>query len=411
MTSDFVKRSEEVKSFMASLDQNKVKLAEADSASLNATKINILESMQSAVRELENLRKGSNTRVAVDMSFAEYAKHKWGFSMDNNGKCESFFDLLGINTSVNSIESLYSMNEVPSGYRWIIPEVIREAIRTGLRKAPIYQNFIASETTVTQPTVIMPSINMSDASATIIGEARSIPMGQVSFSQKSVNLDTIGIGLKVTDEVAKYSSIDMLSIFLQDVGVKLGMALDAKAINVLINGDQAGNTESAAVVGVSTVNTLAYKDILKAWIRMGRIGRMPQSILSAEDIGIDVLQLAEFKGFAGNTTTQNINIKTPVPANQSYYIHGAMPSANQIMLVDSSSALIKLNAQALQVESERIVEKRLTGSYATVVTGFASLFRDARVIIDKSLDVASTGAYPTWLDPTSTEAATFNTQP
>jgi HK97 family phage major capsid protein len=411
MTSDFSKRSEEVKAALTSIKDSKLSLANAEPALVNATKINILESMQSAVRELESLRKGSNTRAAIDMSFSDYAQQKWGFSVDNNGRCESFFDLLGINTSVNSIESLYSMNEVPTGYRWIIPEVIREAIRTGLRKAPIYQNFIASETTVTQPSIIMPSINMSDASATIIGEARSIPMGQVSFSQKTVNLDTIGIGLKVTDEVAKYSSIDMLSIFLQDVGVKLGMALDAKAIDVLINGDQAGGTESAATVGVNTVNTLAYKDILKAWIRMGRIGRMPAAILSAEGIGIDVLELAEFKGFSGNTTTSNINIKTPVPANQSYYIHGAMPSATQIMLVDPTSALIKLNAQALQVESERIVEKRLTGSYATVVTGFASLFRDARVIIDRSLDVAGAGAYPAWLDPTSAEAATFNAQP
>lgn len=359
---------------------------------LDIVRANLLTDMKSAVRQVDALRAGSKDRKAVDISWADFAKEKWGF-----GGLDSFYAAVGVNPSHATIESLMTMPEMPEGYRWLVPEVIREAVRLGLRKAPIYPNLIAAEETVSQPQVIMPSVNMSDAMPKKIGEAETIPVGNVSFNQKTVTLQKVGTGIKMTDEVMQYVSLNLLSIYLQDVGVKLGIGLDTLAVDVLINGDQAGGTEAAPVVGVNVVNTLAYIDILRTWIRMGRLGRMPAGILSNEEMALTVLSLPEFKALAGKATLQNIQVQTPVPATQNYWIHGAMPANDKIMLIDPTAAMVKLNSTALRVESERIVERQINGTFVTLTTGFAGLFRDARVIIDKSVAYGA-NPFPDYMD-------------
>lgn len=356
--------------------------------------------LKAAVKELESLRTSSPERKAVDISLEQYAREKWGFS-----SLSSMYDCLGVNPSLHSVDSFITKPDFNENYRWLVPEVIREAIRLGLRKNPIYPNLIAAEETVSQPNVIMPAINMSDAMPQKIQELETIPTGTVSFGQKSVTLQKLGMGVKITDEVNQYVSLNVLSLFLQDMGIKMGVGLDNMAISVLINGDQTGGTEAPATVGVTNTTTgFQYVDLLRVWIRMARLGRMPKTILSNEEPALDILNLAEFKGnLYGGKVDEKIKLLTPIPSQSNYAIHGSMPASNQIMIIDPASALIKFNATALKVESERIVEKGLQGTYATMTTGFANLFRDARVILDKSVTIAGS-PFPSWMNAGSTTA-------
>lgn len=369
---------------------------------LDSMRKSIALDLKAAVKEVEQLRQSSNGRKAVDINFEQYSTEKWGMSLS------SLYDCLGVNPSDHSIHSFSTTPEFSENYRWLIPEVIREAIRLGLRKNPIYTSMIAGEETVNMPTVYLPAINMSDAMAKKTGELETIATGNVSFGQKRIELQKLAIGLKVSDEVNKYVSLNVLSLFLQDVGVKMGIGLDNMAIQTLINGDQADGSEAAPVIGVQSTSTgFQYYDLLRVWIRMGRIGRMPSVLLSNENPALDILNLPEFKGFDGMATVaQKLKLLTAVPSVSSYAIHGAMPAANQVMVIDPTAALMKFNSSNLQVESERIVEKGLTGTYATMTTGFANLFRDARVIIDKSIAFSGNG-FPTWMDVGATETETF----
>jgi len=359
--------------------------------------------LKNAVKEVEMLRTPTKDRKGVEINFEEYAKEKWGFA-----SLSSFYECLGVDPSMHSISSFATTPDFGDNYRWLVPEVIREAIRLGLRKNPIYPGLIAAEESVAQPTVFLPAINMSDAMPKKMGELETYQTGTISFGQKKIDLQKFGMGLKVSDEVNQYVSLNVLSLFLQDMGVKMGIGLDNLAINCLINGDQADGSEAAPTIGVqSTSAGFAYYDLLRVWIRMGRIGRMPNALLSNENPALDILSLPEFKGFDGTATVaQKIKLMTSIPASNNYAIHGAMPAANQVMVIDPSAALIKFNASSLKVESERIVEKGLTGTYANMTTGFANLFRDARVIVDKSVAFSSQG-FPSWMDVGATEAETF----
>lgn len=410
MILDLEKRAAEVKASVVALNKANEQGVNAPEGTLatDTIKAHILTDMRESVTRVDAMRKGGKDRRPVDVSWAQFIQERWGFSPSDNGSPDSFYAALGINPSYHSLEHLNSFPEFQEGYRWLVPEIIRDAIRLGLRRAPIYSRLTAAEENVAQPSVIMPVINMSDVPVRKIGEMESIPTGTVSFGQKTVGLQKVGTGIKITDAVNQFVSLNILALYLQDVGVKIGLGLDYLAVDTLINGDQADGSLSAPVIGVYTQNSLVYKDLLRAWIRMGRIGRAPKRMLSNEDIAIDILELPEFKGLNGLATVQTkIQMDdNAIPTSQGYSVHGAMPSANQIMLVDTSSALIKLNASALRIEADRIVEKGLNATYVSIHTGFANLFRDGRLIIDKSL-AFSTNGFPTWMDVAAAENKPF----
>ena len=90
------------------------------------------------------------------------------------------------------MENIFTMPQ--QDVRWIVPEIIRSAITLGMRQAPFYPEIIASDQSISGLSAIMPMINMSDAAPAKVNEAETIPLGDVSFGQKSVSLFKIACG-------------------------------------------------------------------------------------------------------------------------------------------------------------------------------------------------------------------------
>ena len=95
-----------------------------------------------------------------------------------------------------------------------------------------------------------------------------------------------------------------------------------------------------------------------------------------------------------------VNVKTPIPNSLDYLLNGSMPDGKIVGLLDKSSALIKLTSEALKVESERIAERQISGTYVTTATGFGKLFDDAFVLINGGTEFTS---FPDMLDISSAE--------
>ena len=194
--------------------------------------------------------------------------------------------------------------------------------------------------------------------------------------------------------------MDVLSIFLRDFGIKLGYAQDVLAIDCLINGDKNDGSESAPVVGVLNVGSIEYKDLLRIWVRAGRMGRNFSTLVADEEAAINTLALPQFSNWSvlPNYRTQQpihrMNLRTPIPQSSDFLIHGNVPDGD-ILLVDKSSAMIKLNSQALMVESERIVSNQTEAVYASLTTGFAKVYRDAAIILDSSIQF---NGFPSYME-------------
>lgn len=352
------------------------------------------KALPAIVQNLEAIRKDPNG--ALDITLSEY------FQANHQLDMAGLYQDLGLDPCQDTIQNIVGLPS--SDLRWLIPELYRDALRLGLRKSPIYSNLVAGEQSVKQTTVKMPAINMSEAVPHQIGIAETIPVGDVSFDQKDVKIHKIGRGIKVPYEVIQYVSLNLVAIFLQDFGVKMSMGIDSLAINTLLNGDQANGSDSVATIGINTANTLVFRDLLRTWVRGARLGKQFSTIIAGENMSMDILDLLTTTRNFG-TPRANVDIKTPIPQNSNLFVHGAVPN-NQAIILDNSSALIKLNAQPLLVETEKIVSNQTEATYASLTTGFATIYRDSRIVMDSSLAFAGNG-FPTWMDPSVHEIVTF----
>lgn len=343
----------------------------------------LLMQVPTMVQSLDAARAGNLSTRPIDTSFAELIEDQYGVSK------EAFYQKLGVNPKIDTMQNLFSMPN--QNIRWLVPEIIRDAITLGMRQAPFYPNIIASDQSISGLTAIMPSINMSDATPAKVNEAETIPLGDVSFGEKTVKLFKIGKGFKITDEVRNYVSLDVLSIYLRDFGVQLGYAMDTLAMDVLINGNQVDGSESAPVIGVfDTSKGIVYKDLLRLWVRAARLGRNFQSMIGGEEQAIEMLDLPEFKDRHNGTTQATLNIKSPVPNKADFYIHPGTPD-KQLLMVDTSAALIKLTAKQLMLESERIVSNQTEATYASLTTGFSKMYHDAAILLAADKDFKTNG--------------------
>ena len=362
-------------------------MAEIDISKMKAE--DFKKDLMPMVVQLEAVRNGNNNKKPVEISFEELVKGKYGITLD------TLYEKIGINPKVDTMQNIYSMPD--QSIRWIVPEIIRSAITLGMRQAPFYPNIITADQPINGLQAIMPHINMSDASPARVNEAETIPLGTVSFGQKSIRLFKIGKGFKLTDEVRDYVSLDVLGIYLRDFGIKLGYAMDTLALDTLINGNQIDGSESAPVVGVyDKAKGITYKDLLHIWVRAARMGRNFTTMIGGEDQAIEMLDLPEFKQRSSGTTQATINLHSPVPNQADFYIHPGCPS-KQIMLIDTSAALMKLTAKQLSMESERIVSNQTEAIYATLTTGFCKMYHDATIMLASDKDFSQNG-FPSFMN-------------
>lgn len=324
-----------------------------------------------------------------DLSFAEMVN-----LAHPDTDMNSFYDQIGVDPNFDTITNIFTTPD--SDIRWLVPEIFRDALRLGYTHAPIWPSITAIEEQVAGLSQILPSINQAVATPKRVGEGETIPLGTLSYQSKKFDIHKFGRGIKITDEVQRYVNLSVLSIYLQDFGMKMGLGVDGLALACLLNGEQADGSEAAPVIGIKTPNTLVFRDILKVWLRMAKIGRMPKIIIGGEDAALDTMELDQFLVKTLGTPMYNLNVKTPMPQGADYYIHGYIPASQQV-IVDPTAALIKMNAQPMMVESERIVSNQTEAFYASFTLGFAKLFTDAALILDSSKDIAAF-PFPTQMD-------------
>lgn len=302
---------------------------------------------------------------------------------------EKFYGELGIDPSGMTVEKMLSTDDLT---RYLFPEVFRDAIVRGLEYTPIYGRLVTSEeriesTGLTMPKLDWTTIDQSEIQLRDTNEAATITEGEIMvWAEKTVNIKKKARGLRQTYESLMFTPIDLARVFFEELGVKLGADLDRDAINVLLNGDQENGSESAPVIGASTANTLAYRDIARAWTRFRRIGRNSSIMLASEADTLTVLDMTEFQRTVFPGATQRDGVPTlrvvnPLPSSQDVYVTDAVPTG-MLVLVDTARAMVQLTAMPLLIETDKIVSRQINGEYVSIITGFANIFKDGRLALD-----------------------------
>lgn len=283
-----------------------------------------------------------------------------------------------------------------SARRWLSPEVFLEPQALGLVQASFYQDLIVRDEPVQNKTVTVPKLELADAELKDTTEAQTIEEGTVTYGDKQVTLAKKARGIKISYEAIAFNTLSLVQLFFLDAGRILGHSLNKAAVDVLVNGDAAG--EGAGVVGVDTVaNKIAYIDYSRAATRGGLIGRNFSQIIANEDMANFFLNLPEVKNLQNGNSIFPITTKTPRALPTELFTSGAVPP-NQVILNDPLISIVKLTAQPLMVETDKIIAKQIAESYASIITGFAKLARNASFIFDGSIAFSGAG-FPTYLTP------------
>lgn len=335
--------------------------------------------MESFHKEMQRLRKQRK-----DVSLKGFLTE----TFDGDMTPEKFYRELGIDMRDMTVEKMLNTSELN---RWLFPEIFRDAIRRGLEYTPFHSGLVAAEETINGTGITMPFMDFTDIDRDEVrlrdtNEGATITEGEIiAWSEKQVTIKKKARGLKQTYESIMFTPIDLAAIFFEELGTQLGADLDRDLIEIALNGDQADGSESAPVIGAAVAGTLAYQDLTRAWIRFRRIGRNSSVMLTGEADAITILNMPEFQrtlpanGVAPSGVT--LNVATPLPTSQDIFVHDAIP-AGKIILVDRARAFVQLTAMPLLIESEKIVSRQIEGEYVSIITGFANIFRDGRLVLD-----------------------------
>jgi len=356
--------------------------------------------------ELQKIRAGNMAPLELcgkrDVSLVEYLSAKYKEGCDKNGVFDinHLYHELGINPSSMTVSQLIDLDQ---DSRWLVPEIFRDAIRKGVRTSPFFNRLVAASETVGQPQVNLPHLELSDAEPDETAEGETIPKGSITFGNKTTDIFKQAIGVSITYEALQYTSINLLTIFIQDVGIKLGHKLNNEAVNVLINGDQDDGSESSATIGVVDPLPLPgvgllFRDLLYPWIRGSRLGRRYDHIVTSERGANKLLNLDEFKQKQQGTPHAGLVLNETLPSQSQVFV-SAILNDNQFIVLDPRFTMVQLTSAPLSIEGDRIIQKQIEEAFASITTGFAIVFRDARVMIDETLDVAAND-FPAFMEPT-----------
>ena len=323
--------------------------------------------------EMQDLR-----QKGVDITLKGYLEGVYGEDMTP----EKFYAQIGVDLKSMTVEKLLNTGDLT---RWLFPEIFRDAIRLGLVYAPFYSRLVTGEERIDGTGVTMPNIPFNDIGLRVTGEGATITEAELAWGEKQVNIKKKARGLKQSYESIMFTPINLATIYFEDVGTRLGADLDKELIDIAINGDQSDGSASAPVMGAAVASTLSYTDIARVWVRFKRINRNSAAMLASEADAITILNMTQFQNTlpAGGNSTSGVtlNVNTPLPQNQDVYVHSSVPTG-KIIFIDTTRAFVQLTAMPLLVESERLVQRQVQGQYASIITGFANIFRDGRIVLD-----------------------------
>lgn len=352
------------------------------------------ENLNRAMEKLAQKRKDGG-----DLSFRQFLAQEYKYSV------EKLFSELKINPMRTSVRQMIELDE---SNRIIFPELIRDALIVGMEKAPIYDKLIAATEEYSQQSYAMPFIdvskmrNMKGKLQTVKG-ATPRELGWEVIT-KVVRTKPIKTVLRVPYSSIRQSSINLLPTHFAGAASRFQGDVNTLAFNCLMNGDGGTNLEtdepvdsSPAVIGVeSTTNGITEDDYTGACIRYSTIRIPVTSFIASPSLQKKAVKWDEFKLRRQGTADTRLNFEFPLPAQLDSFPTNEV-SENKLLLLSKPFAMIKMVSQGIMIESDKDIIRSLHEAAVTFEVGFANTYRNGRVVIDGTKELASND-FPAWFD-------------
>jgi hypothetical protein len=274
----------------------------------------------------------------------------------------------------------------------LFPAYVESQIVLGMLAASILGSLIATETNINAHTY--KSLAYTDVAAQqqlgIAGEGALLPKVKITTADRSIDLYKFGCTIEATYSAIRLQRIDVLSIHLQRIGMRIALDECDWAIETLIAGD--GNTGSAmsgtdGTLGLlnSEVSTvLDYDELVRLFGAFTTGYQMRVAVANWTNLRT-ILNMAEFKDPMSGFNFQSTGV-LPGPMGANWQRWDSTGSTNfstdRILAIDNRFALEQVTEQGVVTESDKLIEAQIDQSVITKWTGFAKLDYNAAKCLD-----------------------------
>lgn len=266
--------------------------------------------------------------------------------------------------------------------KWLFPDIVRDAVLTGMRTQPVYPQLIIGDESVHGTVFDVPYVVESEEEEELraVAEGAAIPESQIAYGDRSVRLHKMGRGVIASYEVVRRMSIDLLRVHLQRIGERLGRSLDAYAAAVLLNGDNSDGDTAPVVLNTATADAFAYEDLVHGFLRLATEHHFtPTHMLVSPATAEQVLQFDEIADSTLFDFARTGSLPAPLGVKM---VPLEVQPDSKITLLDAGYAMQKLTEQDLLVESDKLINQQWERTYLTVVTDFAIIYEKARLVLN-----------------------------
>ena len=269
--------------------------------------------------------------------------------------------------------------------KWLFPDIVRESVLTGLRRKPFYPGLISGDEHINGGAFNLPYVveDADEESMRTLAEGGAIPESSITYGDRVVRLDKRGRGVIASYEVVRRMSMDMLRVHLERIGERLGRDLDARLVQVLVEGDGSSGTVPGLLES-KEFGQWNYDDLIKGFFHLAQRNYFtPTHFIVNTSSAEKLLNLPEIKDAGIFEFTKSG--KLPAPLGMKMVVSPDQPQ-NHITILDAQYAAQKVTEQELLVESDKLIHQQWERTYLTVVTDFAILYDKARILIGNEWD-------------------------
>jgi len=264
----------------------------------------------------------------------------------------------------------------------LFPDYVTGQVQAGILAASLLPQITAVTTDIGAATYkgLVMAETEADRQLHQIGEGTEIPVTSLSTTEHTVNLHKYGRRLEVTYEALKRQRIDVVAVFLQRMGVQIGLDETDAALGVIINGD--GNSNPLVDTDSEVTTVLDYDEMTRLYLAF-TAGYGLNTIVVGDPMLRTILNMNEFKdpdvGFSFQRTGQ---LMSPVGATMLRWTSTAVLPTDYVLGIDSRFGLQQLTDGGVTTEVDRIISRQTEQTVVSKWTGFVKLDTAAFNAID-----------------------------
>ena len=266
------------------------------------------------------------------------------------------------------------------GTKPLFNSIVEDGLRMGFERQSNWQQLVARSVNSDQLSQQWYYLEDEDIDADLvdIGQAAPIPTGTIKLGENTIRMHKRGRGIEWTSE-SRMANIDLVALWLQRLGRRLGRQYENVAINRLLNGYFPDGQDTPPTLGIAESGSLTLADLFYGSAYMEQeLGFSPNLAIMNLNTAYQITTLRDGDAYVYRNEIQNGQFADVV--NAPPFISSLVPD-NRIILVDTNFALIRYEAKPFGVESERSAKTQVEGSYGTEISEFVPFEKDARLVL------------------------------